>query len=127
VPLPILPAQISAPVTATAPGAPYRATATWWRETEPLALASALCGFVAIVPVLSQVAGLVLGIISLVRIRHARRRGVWLRGKLWALAGIFTSGFALLSWIAVVAILIAARMSLLHTAGVLRALASPGH
>ncbi len=70
-----------------------------------LAVASAICGFTAIVPVLSQVAGLGLGVLSLRRIRRARRAGVGLRGTGWAVAGIGLSGFALLGWIATFAVL----------------------
>ncbi len=125
---PGVPAAITAPTPATnGLRAPGTATRSWWSETDTLAIASVLCGFTAVVPVLSQVAGLLLGIASLIRIRRARRCGVRLRGKPWALAGIVSSGFVLLSWIAVLAMLIAARISLLHTAGALRALFPPGH
>ena len=119
-PAPVAPAAITParPVT-LAPAVPSTAVLSWWRETDRLAIASAICGFTAIIPVLSQVAGLVLGIAGLVRIRRARQRGIRLRGKLWALAGIFSSGFALLSWIAVLAMLIAVRMSFAHIAGAL--------
>lgn len=119
-PVPVVPAPITLARPATlAPAVPGTAILSWWRETDRLAIASAICGFTAIIPVLSQVAGLVLGIAGLVRIRRARQRGIRLRGKLWALAGIFSSGFALLSWIAVLAMLIAVRMSFAHIAGAL--------
>jgi len=65
------------------------------------AIASAICGISAIVPVLSQVAGLTLGVMALVRIGRAKRRGVLLRGKGWAWAGLASSGFVLLSWLAI--------------------------
>ena len=79
------------------------------RGTDKLAVASAVCGFTAVVPVISQVAGLGLGIASLIRIRRAERCGVHLRGRGWALAGIASSGFALLSWIAVVVLFLMVR------------------
>jgi hypothetical protein len=73
--------------------------------TDHLAIASAVCGLTALVPVISQVIGLVLGIASLRRIRRARQAGVEVRGKGWALTGIISSGFALLGWIAAFALL----------------------
>ena len=71
-------------------------------RTDRLAIASAVCGLTAIIPVISQVIGLGLGIASLVRIRCARRAGAQLLGKGWALTGILTSGFALLGWVAMI-------------------------
>ncbi len=68
-------------------------------RTDSLAIASAVCGFTAIVPIVSQVAGLGFGLASLARIRRARREGVALRGRGWAWAGIVTSGVLLLSWV----------------------------
>jgi hypothetical protein len=64
-----------------------------------MAVASAVCGLTAIVPFVSQIAGLILGVASLGRIRRARRRGVRLGGRGWAVAGIVTSGFVLLCWL----------------------------
>ena len=95
-------------------------------RTDTLAVASAVCGFTAIVPVVSQVMGLALGIASLMRIRRARRYGSPLRGRGWALAGIFSSGFVLLSWIAIFAVMSAVSNSLTHTAHVLGSLPSVG-
>jgi len=71
------------------------------RGTEGFAVASAICGFTAIVPLVSQVVGLAFGMISLFRIRRARGAGIELAGTRWALAGITSSGFALFGWIAV--------------------------
>ena len=79
-------------------------------NTDGLAVASAICGFTAIVPVLAQVLGLGLGIASLVRIRRARRCGVHLRGRGWAWAGIASSGLLLLCWIVSIAALVAVGM-----------------
>lgn len=78
-----------------APRAPVR------NKTEGFAVASAICGFTAFVPLVSQVIGLALGMISLSRIRRARRAGLELAGTRWALAGITSSGFALFCWIAI--------------------------
>ena len=75
-------------------------------NTDHLAIASAVCGLTAIIPVISQVIGLALGIASLRRIRRARKAGVEVRGKGWALTGIISSGFALLGWIAAFALLL---------------------
>ena len=96
------------------------------RGTDTLAVASAICGFTAIVPVVSQVVGLVLGVVSLVRIGRARRRGVALRGVGWAWAGIVSSGFVMLSWIAVLGLLLAVKASLLHTVNALPSGTLPG-
>jgi hypothetical protein len=94
--------------------------------TDALAIASAVCGMTAIVPVLSQVLGLALGIAGLVRIRRARRGGVWLRGTGWAWTGIACSGFLLLSWIAVLAALSLVQSSLSHTTDALHVIAPAG-
>jgi hypothetical protein len=75
-----------------------------FRGVDTLAVASAVCGFTAVVPIVSQVMGLAFGIASLVRIRRGRRRGVALRGRGWALAGILSSLFVLLCWIVVIAV-----------------------
>ena len=68
------------------------------------AMASAVCGVTAIVPVVSQVAGLVLGIIAIRRIRRARREGFAVAGLGWATTGIVSSIFVLLGWLFVVVI-----------------------
>jgi hypothetical protein len=70
-------------------------------DTDSYALASAVCGFTAIIPVLSQVAGVVLGVAGLVRIRRARRAGFRRRGAGWACAGLVSSGVALAAWIVI--------------------------
>lgn len=53
----------------------------------------------AIVPVVSQVLGLGLGIASLRRLNRAKRQGVAVSGGGWAWTGILTSGFALIGWV----------------------------
>ena len=96
------------------------------RGPDRLAVASAVCGMTAIVPVVSQVMGLALGVASLVRIRRARRCGLNLGGRGWALAGIVSSGFVLLSWIAVLGLLCAAGSALAQTADALGGIAPAG-
>ena len=92
------------------------------RRTEGFAVASAICGFTAIIPVVSQVIGLTLGMISLARIRRARRAGVELAGAKWAAAGIITSGFALFGWLAIFVAMSLIGSSLSHSAGSLNTL-----
>jgi len=67
--------------------------------TDGMAVFSAICGMTGIIPFVTQVAGLCLGFASLSRIRRARRGGIQLTGKGWAITGIVTSVFGLLGWI----------------------------
>lgn len=67
--------------------------------TDGMAVGSAICGMTGLIPLVSQIAGLCLGFASLGRIRRARRRGIHLTGKGWAITGIVTSVFGLLGWI----------------------------
>lgn len=83
-------------------------------RTDRLAIASAVCGLTAFVPVVSQLVGLVLGVISLLRIRRARRAGVAVGGTSWAAAGIASSVFALLLWLGIMAAYAAVGSSLSH-------------
>jgi hypothetical protein len=92
------------------------------QRTDGFAVASAICGFTAIVPLVSQVIGLVLGIVGLARIRRARRAGIEVRGTRWAVAGITCSGFALLCWVAVFVAMSALGTSLSHSSQSLDAL-----
>ena len=71
-------------------------------NTDRLALASLICGLTAIVPVASQVAGLVLGVSSLVRIRRVRRAGGTVGGTWAAWTGIAFSAVVLLCWVLVI-------------------------
>ena len=64
-----------------------------------MAVFSAVCGMTGIIPLVTQIAGLCLGFASLARIRRARRGGIHLTGKGWAITGIVTSFFGLLGWI----------------------------
>lgn len=95
--------------------------------SDRLAVASAVCGLTAVVPVLFQVAGLVLGVASLVRIRRARRCGLELPGRGWAWVGIISSGFVLLSWVSVLGMLLAASGSMANTVEALHAIAPPAN
>ncbi len=92
------------------------------RTTEPFAVASAVCGMTAIIPVLSQLLGLSLGIVSLVRLRRAKRAGIHLAGKGWAIAGIATSGLALIGWIGFAAAMTCLGSSLLNSSDALNSL-----
>ncbi len=74
-------------------------------QLDGLSVASAVCGFTAIIPVISQVAGLALGIAGLLRIRRARRAGRVLTGRGWAWAGIVSSTCMLFVWLIVVTLL----------------------
>ncbi len=67
-------------------------------RTEPAAVISAVAGGTALIPVLSQMVGIVFGVIALGRIRRARRRGVRMKGAGWAYFGLGSSAFALLCW-----------------------------
>ncbi len=107
--------------TTVAP-APGANTAIVRHRTDGFAVASAICGFTAIVPVVSQVIGLVLGIVSLVRIRRARRAGIEVRGTRWAVAGVASSGFALLCWVAIFVAMSVLTTSLSHSSQSLDAL-----
>ncbi|UCG15357.1 MAG: DUF4190 domain-containing protein [Phycisphaerales bacterium] len=120
------PVAVDAVAVRTAPAAAPDPRLPVLRSTDSLAVASAVCGFTAIVPVVSQVAGLALGITSLVRIRRARRCGVDLRGRGWALAGIFSSGFVLLCWVAVIAAFIVVGSLFARSADTLPGLSSLG-
>jgi hypothetical protein len=92
---------------------------------DPFAVASAACGLAAIVPILFQVIGLVLGTIGLLRIRRARRNGVRLGGTVWAISGIVTSGFALVCWIGIFVAFNVLGSSLSNSVGSLSGLAQP--
>lgn len=63
------------------------------------AVASAVLGLTAIVPVLSQIAGLTLGVLALRRIRRAQQAGLAMAGRGWAITGIVSSGVGLLIWL----------------------------
>jgi hypothetical protein len=102
-------ARPAAPVVAASASYPAE------RRVDRLAVASAVCGLTALVPVLSQLAGLAFGIASLRRIRRARRCGFDLPGTGWAAAGIVSSVLMLLCWIAVFAAFVFVGKSLAHT------------
>jgi len=70
-------------------------------KTDGFAIASAVCGITGIVPFVTQILGLICGVVGLARIRRARLRGVPTRGVGWAITGIASSGFVLFCWLAV--------------------------
>ena len=90
--------------------------------TARLAVLSTICGMTAFVPVVSQLAGLALGVISLRRIRRARRNGIKLPGRGWALTGVISSGITLLGWIAFIAVMAFVSDLLSQSSGALNAL-----
>jgi len=67
--------------------------------TDPFAIASAIAGITAFIPILSQLAGLVCGAAAIWRIRKARAAGIAARGYGWAAIGLVMSTGALLCWI----------------------------
>lgn len=89
------------------------------------AIASAICGLTAFVPVISQVAGIVLGVIALRRIRRVRRLGHPVTGVGWAVTGLVSSIFVLLSWIFVFAVMAAVMYMFRETAAVLDQVTPP--
>ncbi|MHC5111689.1 MAG: hypothetical protein ACYTHJ_17630 [Planctomycetota bacterium] len=110
---PIQPAQhVPADLLAAAHAAP----------TDRLAVLSAICGMSAMIPVVSQVAGLVMGILSLRNIKRAANAGLVIDGKGWAWLGISSSAFTLLGWMAFMAALSMIGNSLMDSAGALEQL-----
>jgi hypothetical protein len=73
------------------------------QRTDGFAVASAVCGITGIVPFVTQVIGLICGLVGLARIRRARRCGLPVRGVGWAVTGMISSGFVLLCWVVVFA------------------------
>lgn len=84
-------------------------------RTEPAAVAAAVCGMSAVIPIVSQIAGLFLGFLALGRIARARRAGVILGGRRYALTGIVSSGLALAGWLAFGALMFGVNKTLAHT------------
>ncbi len=103
----VVPGHVNTSPMAGAAGAfPLAAGAHTARPpTDSLAIMSAICGLTAFIPVVSQVAGLILGIVAVRRIRRARRAGLAVAGMGWAATGITSSVCVLLGWIFVVAVL----------------------
>ena len=91
--------------------------ATPRQRPDGFAVASAVCGFSAIIPIVAQVIGLVLGAVGLARIRRARRRGAGVGGVKWAVAGILSSGFVLLGWVGLFVAMNLLSASLTQSAG----------
>ncbi len=95
------------------------------KRTDGFAVASAICGFTAIVPLVSQVIGLAFGTLSLARIRRARRAGIELGGAKWALTGIVSSAFTLICWVGIFVAISLIGSSLSHSVESLNALTPP--
>ncbi|UCC29092.1 MAG: hypothetical protein JSU86_12920 [Phycisphaerales bacterium] len=95
------------------------------KRTDGFAVASAICGFTAIVPLVSQVIGLAFGTLSLARIRRARRAGIELGGAKWALTGIVSSAFTLICWVGIFVAISLIGSSLSHSVESLNTLMPP--
>ena len=64
-----------------------------------LAVTSVVVGAVPIIPILSQIVGVILGLVALRRISQARRAGIDLPGSGCAWAGISLNIISLVGWI----------------------------
>ena len=95
------------------------------QPTDRMAVFSAVCGLTAIIPIVSQIIGLVLGLVSLRRIRRARRHGVLLPGTGWAVTGLISSGFTLLGWLGFFALMALLAGTFSHSADSLGSLLQP--
>jgi len=93
-------------------------------RTDHAAVASAVCGMTAVIPIVSQIAGLGLGLLALVRISRARRAGVIVGGRRYAITGIISSGLALAGWIAFGGMMFGVNKTLAHTLKPLTAIRS---
>lgn len=103
------------PVVGGALAQPYLPAA----PTDKLAITSAICGLVPVIPVISQLAGVVLGIMAIGRIRAARQRGVAMGGMGWAIAGIVSSVVFLIASVIVLIILGSVLWLFVHSANTL--------
>ena len=130
VPVAVIAEPIPPAATPLARPLPVREPTLWQRlvpaDTDSYALASAVCGFTAIIPVISQVAGVVLGVAGLVRIRRARRAGRPRCGVGWACAGLVSSGIALAGWIVILVAFVWVRSTISGVTGQLSALSPRG-
>lgn len=115
-----IPSAPTSPVVAV----PYHAGIARQR-TDRFAIISAMLGFVGIIPVVCQVIGLVLGAISLARIRRARREGIELAGTKWAATGLVSNSLLLICWIGIFAVMIGLRVTFSHSAQTLHGLLPP--
>ncbi len=64
-----------------------------------LAVTSVVFGAVPIIPILSQIVGVIMGLVALRRISQARRAGIDLPGRGCAWAGISLNIISLVGWI----------------------------
>ena len=123
-PLAVIAQPVAPTVTPLARPIPACEPTLWQRlvpaDTDSYALASAVCGFTAIIPVISQVAGVALGVVGLVRIRRARR------GVGWACAGLVSSGIALAGWAVILVAFVWVRSTISGVTGELNALSPRG-
>jgi len=84
-------------------------------RTDHAAVASAVCGMSAVIPIVSQIAGLILGFLALGRIAKARRAGVVVGGRRYAMTGIISSMLALAGWVAFGVLMLGVNKTLAHT------------
>ncbi len=92
--------------------------------TDRLAVASAVCGLSGFIPVVSQLAAIVLGFMSLRRIKLASRHGVMVPGRGWAMTGIIGGVVSLAGWIAMAGFLALVGSSLSQSTETLSLLSS---
>jgi len=69
------------------------------RRAESLAVASAVVGVTSIIPIVSQVASIWMGVLAILRIRKAKQNGLDARFKGWAVLGVTSSVIGLLGWV----------------------------
>lgn len=89
------------------------------------AVGSALCGATGFIPILTQLIGLALALVAIVRIRRARRFGRAPRGMRHAVTGLVLNGVTLVVWIVVFVGLSTVGYSLSHSVSQLSKLAAP--
>lgn len=87
-----------APISPTGTTSEFPAPIPTMRSNR-LAVASVAMGAVPLIPILSQIIGIVLGLMALRRISQARRAGVAPKGTRCAWAGIGLNIISLLGWI----------------------------
>jgi len=101
------------PIAASVSGClPVSPPLTPTQSVDRCAVASAVCGLTAFIPILSQLAGIVFGCVALRRIAVQRRRGWRTRGTGWAIAGICSSVAVLVGWAGMFVALLALRTRL---------------
>ena len=86
-------------------------------KRDACAVGSAVCGFTGFIPIVTQVIGLILGLLAIGRIRRARLFGQERGGMRHAVVGIITNGATLLIWIFVFVAVSCVFQSISTTAG----------